>query len=120
MSLPPNFNILNNQGNVDTFLAGHKIFEVGQEGEVMYYVKSGEVTISIDGKEINNIGVGEIFGEMALIDTKIRSADAIAKTDCQVIAINERLFTFLVQEHPFFALNVMRVLADRLRKKTVS
>ncbi len=120
MSLHPNFNILNNDTNFETFLAGEKIFEIGQAGEVMYFVKSGEVSITLDGKELVLVGAGEIFGEMALIDAKIRSANAIAKTDSQVVAINEKYFTFLVQEHPYFALNVMRVLTERLRKKSES
>ncbi|PPD47403.1 MAG: cyclic nucleotide-binding protein [Methylobacter sp.] len=120
MSLPPNFNILNSDKNVESFSAGQKIFESGQVGEEMYFVKSGEVTIVLDGKELITLGAGEIFGEMALIDTKIRYANAIAKTDCEVVAINEKYFNFLVQEHPYFALNVMRVLAERLRKKAES
>ena len=69
---------------------------------------------------INTHGAGEIFGELALIDTQIRSASAIAKTDCQLIPVNERRFIFLTQQHPFFALHVMRILAQRLRKWTES
>lgn len=120
MPLHPNFNILNNDKHVEIFSAGQKIFEEGEPGEVMYFVKVGEVTIIVGGKSVCTVGPGEIFGEMALIDTKIRYANAIAKTDCQVVAINEKYFNFLVQEHPYFALNVMRVLAERLRKKTES
>ena len=120
MPLPPNFNILKNDKDFKTFLAGQTIFVEGQTGEEMYFVKLGEVRIVMDGKELITLGAGEIFGEMALIDTKIRYATAIAKTDCEVVAIDEKYFTFLVQEHPYFALNIMRVLADRLRKQTQS
>ncbi|MDD2725535.1 MAG: Crp/Fnr family transcriptional regulator [Methylovulum sp.] len=120
MSLLPNFHILNNDKEVENYSAGQIIFSEGQTGEDMYYIKSGEVTIKLDGKDLITLGAGEIFGEMALIDSKIRYANAIAKTDCAVVAINEKYFNFLVQEHPYFALNVMRVLADRLRKQTQS
>ena len=51
---------------------------------------------------------------MALIDGSPRSADAYAKTDCSLVAVNERGFIFLVTETPYFAINVMRTLADRL------
>ncbi len=120
MPSPANFNMLNSDKNVKNFSAGQTIFASGEVGEEMYYVKAGEVGIVLDGKELITLGAGEIFGEMALIDSKIRYASAIAKTNCEVVAVNEKYFNFLVQEHPYFALNVMRVLADRLRKQTSS
>jgi CRP-like cAMP-binding protein len=55
---------------------------------------------------------------MALIDTKARSASVVAKTDCRLVPINEKRFLVLVHETPVFALLVMRVLADRLRRMT--
>jgi CRP/FNR family transcriptional regulator, cyclic AMP receptor protein len=61
-------------------------------------------------------GPGDIVGEMALIDAKSRSATAQAKSDCRLAPVDERRFLFLVHEHPLFALHVMRVLADRLRR----
>jgi CRP-like cAMP-binding protein len=53
---------------------------------------------------------------MALIDRSPRSADAVAKTDCTLAVVTQRRFTFLVQETPFFAVDIMRVLAERLRR----
>ena len=55
---------------------------------------------------------------MALIDHSPRSATARAQTDCKVALIDERRFMFLVQETPFFALRVMGVMANRLRRNT--
>ena len=52
---------------------------------------------------------------MALIDDAPRSATAIALTDVSIVPVAEKQFLFLVRETPFFALNVMRVLAGRLR-----
>ena len=59
-----------------------------------------------------------MFGEMALIDREPRSATAIAETDCELVVIDKRRFWFLVQETPYFAEIVMRVMADRLRRNT--
>ncbi|MDO9107051.1 MAG: cyclic nucleotide-binding domain-containing protein [Methylovulum sp.] len=120
MPLHTNFNILTNDEHTESYSAGQKIFEAGQRGEVMYFVKSGEVVVTLGDKTLITVGAGEIFGEMALIDGNVRYANATAKTDCEVVAINEKYFNFLVQEHPYFALNIMRVLAERLRKKTES
>ena len=120
MSLHPNFKFLQHIDAVTNFAAGQQINIAGEPGDEMFYIKSGEVDISLHGKLLASLGPGEIFGEMALIDTKQRYADAFAKTDCELIGIDEKHFSFLIQEHPYFALNVMRVLVERLRKKTES
>jgi len=97
------------------YTAGSAIFEIGQPRDVMYIVQKGEVEIRIAKKVVETVSVDEFFGEMALIDGGIRSATAIAKTDCSLIPINEKQFLFMVQETPFFALRVMRTLTARLR-----
>jgi CRP-like cAMP-binding protein len=58
-----------------------------------------------------------VIGEMALIGDRRRTASAIARTNCRLAPINERRFLFLVQETPFFALHIMRVLAERILRK---
>ena len=82
----------------------------------MYVVLNGEVEISVADKELEVAGPGSIIGEMALIDDDPRSALVVAKTDCRLVEIDRRRFEFMVSETPFFALAVMRVMADRLRK----
>ena len=62
------------------------------------------------------LGPEAIFGEMALIARAPRSATATARTDCRLIEIAEKRFLYLVHETPFFALEVMRVLAKRLSR----
>jgi len=52
---------------------------------------------------------------MALIDSGPRSATAIAATTAKLVAVDSKQFTFLVQEHPTFALQVMKIMAERLR-----
>jgi CRP/FNR family cyclic AMP-dependent transcriptional regulator len=98
------------------YSAGSTIFEIGQPRDVMYIVQEGEVEIKVGNKAVETVGVDEFFGEMALIDGGIRSATAVAKTDCSLIPINEKQFLFMVQETPFFSLRVMRTLTARLRQ----
>jgi CRP/FNR family cyclic AMP-dependent transcriptional regulator len=98
-----------------SFAKGETVFAVGDKGDAMYVVRTGEVTIERGGQVMETLGPGGIFGEMALIDGSPRSATARAKTDCVVAPINEKSFLFLVHETPFFAIAVMRTLAQRLR-----
>jgi CRP-like cAMP-binding protein len=56
-----------------------------------------------------------IFGEMALIDNAPRSATAIAASDVKLVSVSEKQFLFLISNTPYFALNVMRTMAQRLR-----
>ena len=82
----------------------------------MFIVQEGEVEITVGNKIVETVSVDELFGEMALIDGGMRSATAVAKTDCALVPINEKQFLFMVQETPFFALDVMRTLTARLRQ----
>ena len=99
----------------DTYTQGQVIFDEGSPAEFMYVVTEGEVDLIVGDLVVETAGPGVIFGEMALIDKKPRSATAKAKTDCQVVPIDEKRFTFLVQATPFFAVHVMRVMALRIR-----
>jgi CRP/FNR family transcriptional regulator, cyclic AMP receptor protein len=107
--------LFRNATDCESFSAGQIIFQEGQPGEVMYAVSEGEVDILVHDKVIDSVGPGGIVGEMALIDAQPRSATAVARTDCKLVPISEKRFTFLVQQTPNFALQVMRVMADRLR-----
>ena len=96
--------------------AGHVLFAAGDPGDVMYAVIEGDITLSNGDHVINEVRAGGIFGEMALIDTEPRSATATARTPSRIVPIDARQFTFMVHEHPTFALQVMRVMAERLRR----
>lgn len=100
------------------FKAGMVIFDENQPGDVMYAVKEGEVDILHNGHVLETCTQGQFFGEMALIDKSNRAASAVAKTDCRLTAVEKKRFLFLVQETPTFALQVMHVMAERLRRMT--
>ncbi|MGH7885354.1 MAG: Crp/Fnr family transcriptional regulator [Thermodesulfobacteriota bacterium] len=100
----------------ESYSAGDFIFNAGDEATKMYVVKEGEVEIIVQGEVVEVALPGIIFGEMAIVDDNPRSASARAKTDCSVVGVDEKRFNFLVQNTPFFAIHVMRVLANRIRK----
>lgn len=108
--------LFKNTENKLTFKAGDIIIAQGSEGKEMYVVTDGEVELFVGETVFETAGPGDIFGEMALIDSQVRSASARAKSDCELAPVNEDRFLFMVRETPFFALHVMKVLADRLRK----
>jgi CRP-like cAMP-binding protein len=113
------YQLLANAGSPPvSFKEGDLIFATGDKGDKMYVVRSGEVEIERDGKVLETVTAGGIFGEMALIDGAPRAATARAKTACEVAPIAEKNFLFLVHETPYFAIAVMRTLADRLRRSS--
>lgn len=101
--------------------AGTPLFRKGDLGSSLYAVCSGSVKICVpseQGKDavFNVITPGEIFGEIALLDGKERTADAVALEDCEFMVIERRNFIPLVREHPDIALKLIDVLCSRLRR----
>ena len=103
--------------NVETrrVRAGSVIFREGERADELFVIKSGYVRIQIGNRTMADLTTDNIFGEMALIDSEPRSATATAITDVELVPISEKQFLFLVSQTPYFALKLMRVLAQRLR-----
>jgi CRP/FNR family transcriptional regulator, cyclic AMP receptor protein len=97
------------------FKAGDVIFNEGDTAQDLYIIKSGSVEVRLGNRLLDTLAEFSIFGEMALIDSSPRSATVIAATDTTIVSVDEKQFLFLVSRTPHFALNVMRVLAQRLR-----
>ncbi|MEM8829054.1 MAG: cyclic nucleotide-binding domain-containing protein [Cyanobacteria bacterium P01_G01_bin.19] len=99
------------------FSPGEVIFSDGDSGSVMYGLLQGEVEIVVNGKVLEIIYEGDIFGEGALVhlDSK-RASTAIAKTGCKLALMERKNFLFAVQQTPMFALEVMRSYSDRIRR----
>jgi CRP-like cAMP-binding protein len=104
----------------ERFEAGDKIFLQGDRGDCMYVVKSGRVNIQAAGMVLENIGANGVFGEMSLIDDSPRSAMAIAAEVSEVMRVDGNAFQDLVRQDPEFALRLMRLMADRIRRTNES
>jgi CRP/FNR family cyclic AMP-dependent transcriptional regulator len=83
--------------------------------EEMFFVRSGSVAISINGRTVETVMRGGIFGELAMIDRSPRSATVTAREDTVLVPIDQRTFLVFAEAMPLFALEVMRILAERLR-----
>jgi CRP/FNR family transcriptional regulator, cyclic AMP receptor protein len=82
----------------------------------MYLLLDGEVDLVARRKTIGTVVKGEIFGEMASLTHAPRSASAVAKTDCRVIALDDKQFRGGLQKKPDFALMLMSIMIGRLRE----
>jgi CRP-like cAMP-binding protein len=103
-------------GDAKIVAAGTTIFKLGDPPDCMYSVIEGQVDIFVRGELVDTVSAGGIFGEMAVIENDRRAATAVAKTELRIVSIDQRQFLALIQESPNFALHVMRILSDRVRR----
>ena len=111
-------NLFNHDKEVKKFAPGEIIIRENDPGDIMYIIRAGEIIIQVNGQKVDHLSSGEYLGEMALIENDhIRSATAIAKTDCQLIVIHKKRFLFMGENNPHLALDLlMNILGQRLRK----
>ena len=96
--------------------AGKVVFREGDPGDTVYVVLEGKVDLRVNGRLVETVGPGGILGEMALIEQAPRVAGATARTACDLQPISEERFMSMIQQTPHFALQVMKVIASRLRR----
>jgi CRP-like cAMP-binding protein len=109
------FELFSNNPNIVRVEAGQTLFSEGDEGHQMFVLTNGEAEVIVNNRVVDKLQHGNIVGEMGIISPGPRSATVVATTDCEFVAVDEKRFHYLVQQTPFFATQVMRVLAERLR-----
>lgn len=92
------------------------IMKEGQAGVLMYVVLSGSVSVTIQGKLVERVGPGGVFGEMALVERTARLASATAETNCTLVAINRNTFLNLVRASPDFGVALLGAIGERARQ----
>lgn len=97
------------------FEAGERIFLENDPGEAMYVVRSGAVDIITFGRVLDRVGIGGIFGELALMNDAPRAAAALASQPTEVLVIDKPTFLALIAEETEFGVAVMRVMSERVR-----
>ena len=111
--------------SIEHFAKGKAIFSVGDPGSGLLAVMNGAVKICVlpaDGKEIihNVIHPGEVFGEIALLDGRMRTANAIPLTEVDLLVLNRKDFIPFLKVKPEIGLSLLSVLCDRLRRTSDS
>lgn len=103
------------------YAAGETIFTVGAPGTSMIAISKGTVRISyptVQGRELvlADLGAGEVFGEVALLDGRERSATATAVTACELALLERTHVVPFLRERPEVCLNLLELLCARLRR----
>lgn len=110
------------------FKAGETIFTVGDQGDELFLIGSGTVCIQLPlmgGKyhHLATFSCGDYFGEMAFLDFQRRSADAVAKTDCQIYILSRKKFDWQVYDNAVLGVKVFariaKALSFRLRQTDI-
>src|SRR5437660_12035733 len=101
--------------------AGAFLFRHGEQGDAMYIIEQGKVRIcvqTLDGHQftLTELGRGDFFGEMALLDGQHRSADALVSEDARLAVLARDHFLSFMRSNPNVALEMLTALANRLRR----
>ena len=100
------------------FPNGRAIVRQGEVGTGFFLIVNGAARVTRDGKKLVELGPGEFFGELALLDQMPRSATVTAEGETTCLAIASWDFEQLLQEQPRVAIGLLRGVARRLRELT--
>lgn len=101
------------------YRAGEAICREGEPGEAMFYLVSGTVRVIKRGNEVVRLGPGDLFGEMAMLLERERTATVEAESlEVEVAVISRDNFQIILGENPQFAVFLLRTLAERLTATT--
>lgn len=103
------------QANVVHHAAGKEITEQGRSAAGFHLITDGTASVSVNGAERPDIGPGQYFGEISLIDGEPRSATVVARTDLTTISLVSWAFTPILDEEPEVTKRLLTVLCSRLR-----
>jgi CRP-like cAMP-binding protein len=108
--------LFRNEPDIVLFAPGDHIIDAGAPADAMYVIIDGTVDIRIGNTSIDVVGPGDIVGELALVDPTTHGASVITLTPARLARIDRRRFLYLIQNTPTFALDVMTVMAARIRR----
>ena len=112
--------VIAGQLRVENFARDDILFQRGDPGDAFYIIVQGWVNAFVTSDEgsmivLNQFGPGDIFGEMALLDNKPRSAGIMALAPLEVLTLNRAEFLAVLREHPSVALETLRGISRKLR-----
>lgn len=110
------YDLFRHDPNIVEFAPGDALCREGEIGSEMYVILAGRADIRSGELLLEEISEGDIAGEMGILDGTPRIATVTALTAVTAAVIDQKRFQFLVEATPHFAIEVMQVLARRLRQ----
>jgi voltage-gated potassium channel len=95
--------------------AGTTVCDEGEVGQTFYFIVSGKATVYRNGRKTAELGPGNYFGELALLDRLPRSATVKATTDLELLEISQKDFNRLLSESAALTKKLLVATASRLR-----
>jgi CRP-like cAMP-binding protein len=95
---------------------GKVLVEEGRIGLELFLIVTGKAAVTRNGKKVANLGPGDYFGELALLDRRPRSATVTSETDMDVLVLSQRQFNGLLQSVPTIGRKMLSAMAGRLRE----
>ncbi|MFM7450305.1 MAG: Crp/Fnr family transcriptional regulator [Leptolyngbyaceae cyanobacterium] len=97
------------------FGTGATIVSAGQAGHLLYLLTTGKATVALDATTLAELSPGAVFGEMALFDTRQPSASVTALQPTHCLVLTQAQLYQAIKTNPTIALNLIHLLADRVR-----
>lgn len=96
---------------------GETLFKEGDDGDTLYIVAKGKVSIIVSTENDNRVkiaemGCGDYLGEMSIFDKSVRSATAYIEDECYLLCLSGENFEKLIKEHPEIAIRVMKKMVS--------
>jgi len=102
----------------ENYASGQEIVRIGDVGHSLYVVMEGNVAVVYPSRssdvELARLGPGEFFGEMAILNSRPRSATAVVRVDSRLLVIEGSTFEAMLRARPEIALRIIKALANRL------
>jgi CRP-like cAMP-binding protein len=98
-----------------TVAAGTVLVQQGASGHEFYLILDGRAVVRRGGRQVDLLGPGQYFGELALLDRAPRNATVVADTDMTLLVLGQREFSAVLDEVPGLAHKMLRIMAHRLR-----
>ncbi|MBP1467172.1 cyclic nucleotide-binding domain-containing protein [Candidatus Chloroploca sp. M-50] len=96
---------------------GQLLFQKGDVGDSLYVIISGGVRIHDDALIFNELGPGEVVGEMAVLDAEPRSASVTATQATELLCLRQAVLYDLIENHSGVARGIIHVLTRHLRSR---
>ena len=104
-------------GKRRTYAADEVIVKEGSTGTALYVILSGRVRVERGGAQVGELGPGDFFGELALIEEEPRSASVLAVDETECLLFPAWEFRALLDEQPQIAVAIMRALIERIHRQ---